>query len=127
MNIPVPEYKFNPAPTVRGISTPARSDTLRAPMVGPNLRTFLETPDPAAGDDAPGGPPARGRSPGVWILALANLALAGAALYALRVVSGAQEYASRNSADIGSELEAALAGLFAMRIGCYVLAAGFAA
>ena len=70
-------------------------------------------------------PPAVGRSLGIWLLVLADLALAALALFGVRIVSGASEYASQNSADIGSELEAALAGLTVMRIGLYALAGGF--
>ena len=75
-----------------------------------------------AGESAPG----RNRSAGIYTLAAVNLFLAALALLALRIVSGAEEFALTQSADIGSDLEATLLGLSVLRIGLYIVVGGFA-
>ena len=81
-------------------------------------------PGPVEGMAAPEPP---GRSVGIFVLVLLNLLLAGLCILALRTIAGAHEYGIKESADIGSDLEAMLAGLDVMRIALYTLAAGFAA
>lgn len=69
-------------------------------------------------------PPGR-RSLGIYLLALLNLLLGVLALCGLEYIAGAQAYALKNSPEIGADLEAALAGLGAMRACLYLLAGGF--
>ena len=69
--------------------------------------------------------PARRRSIGIWLLALLDLALAGLALRGLRFVGGAESYLRGTSADIGSDLEAAYAGIHLARYLLLVLIGGY--
>jgi hypothetical protein len=66
-----------------------------------------------------------GRSAGIYALVFVNVALAAICILGLRLITGAHEYGVKESADIGSDLEAMLAGLEVMRIALYALAAGF--
>lgn len=84
------------------------------------LRTYLDAEPPPPGPSIP-----RRRTKGIHGFALVNLLLTILSVCLLRVVSGADHYARTEAADIGTELEAALAGLWVLRIGLIVLAAGF--
>jgi len=107
----------------------SRSDKLRRTMTKPE---DLPAEAAQAGRLSPASqdsPPSSGRrrSLGIYLLALANLLLCALALLSLRLLAGAEQYALKDSPEIGADLDAALAGLSAMRWGLALIAGGFAA
>ena len=62
---------------------------------------------------------------GIWILTLTNLIFAGLAAGGLLFLAAAEKYLINESAEFGSELNAALYGIWALRICSYVLIGGF--
>lgn len=66
-----------------------------------------------------------GRTTGIWALAIVNVLLAVLAVLAVLFLSSAQSYVVNESAEFGSELDAAVVGLLVMRIACYALMGGF--
>ena len=70
-------------------------------------------------------PPSRARTAGIWVLTLVDLALAAACVGAFLFLGQAHSYLLGESAEFGSELDAANLGLWILRIACVVLAVGF--
>jgi hypothetical protein len=69
---------------------------------------------------------AAGRSPGIWILTVLNLLLAGLCAYGIVFLAGARQYLTGDSAQFGASLDTTLAGLTILRIACFALVVGFA-
>lgn len=68
---------------------------------------------------------ARRRTSGIWALAILNVLLGALAVLGILFVAAAQGYLVSESAEFGSEMEAAQTGLLVLRIAFYALTAGF--
>ena len=95
------------------------------------MRIFEPSADEAHARSLGGGAEGEDRAPsarrtrGIWAIVLANVLLTGLALLGSWFIAGAERYLINDSAEFGTDLQAAQVGIQILRICCFLLVAGF--